>query len=123
MGNEIFLDTSIVIGWILENEPSHKNCEEILQAIKTKKHKILLSVFNISEIFYALQRNRFTLTRIKEIVVGLHSLPNIQIAKITSSQCIEGIKLAEKYSIDLTDAITYILMKKYQIKEIYSLDK
>ena len=47
---------------------------------------------------------------------------NIRIVNIDRNDYINSIEIAKKYNIGINDAVTYYIMKKYKIKEIYSFD-
>ena len=117
-----YLDTGIVIGSILEKELAHKDCLRIMQALENKKEHVLFSASNISEVFYILKRENFTLTRIREVLEDLRKISGIQFADVSIDQTMQAIRLSEKYKVDLTDALNYILMKQFQIKYIYAID-
>ncbi len=118
-----YLDTSIVIAHVVKDSLEHESCKAIIQALVSKKEKALFSGLNISEIFYVLQREKLTIDRIRKTIHEVVKMPGITLAEVSNEKILEGLTWAEKYQIDLTDAVTYLLMKKYKIKEIYSLDK
>ena len=118
-----YIDTSTVVDYILKAGLEYTDCDRIIKAIKSGKESVLFSILNISELFYVLQREKLSLNRIQTTIEDFVKLPGVHLMDIPTELGLEGIKLAEKYRIDFTDAIIYLLMKKHGIKEIYSLDR
>ena len=123
MNDLIYLDTGIVVGFLLKESPEYLQCKEILDAIKQQKQRVLFSALNISELFHLLQRERTTINRIRQILEEFAKFSSVKLIEVSIEIELNALLISEKYNIDLTDATTYLLMKKYHVKKIYSLDK
>jgi len=51
----------------------------------------------------------------------LHA-PNVEVLPVDRSTCIEALKIAEERKVGLSDAIAYVVMRRYGVSEIYSFD-
>jgi len=51
----------------------------------------------------------------------LHA-PNVEIAPVDRYTCTEALKIAAERRVGLSDAIAYVAMRRYGVREIYSFD-
>ena len=107
----------------MHSNPEHLMCVNIIEKLNSENETGMFSIFNLSELFFVLQREKCSFNKIKELIRGFVKLRGIQIVELSTETVLLALDLATKYEIDLTDAANYLLMKKYKIREIYSLDR
>lgn len=119
----IFLDTNIILRFILQDHPIYSpKAESILNKIDNKEVKVCLSWLVIFEIVFVLQ-NSHNLKRedITQKLLPILSLENVifeqkQLLNLTFEYYISK-------KISLADAYHIVLMNKKKVTEIYSFDR
>ena len=95
----------------------------MLQIIGAQKQTAIISNFNISELFHILlHREKLTLDRVHDYLEKLVRLPGVELEEVSKEMLLEAIKISKKYQVDLADACAVIIMRKQEIKYIYSKD-
>lgn len=119
----IFLDTNIILRFILQDHPLYSpKAENILNKIDSKETKVCISWLVIFEVVFVLQ-NSHNLKRediAQKLLLILH-LENVffeqkQLLNLTFEYYVSK-------KISLADAYHAALMNKKKIKKIYSFDK
>ncbi len=77
-----YLDTSIALESKLKNASHRNEADTILAAISEGKETAVISVLNVSELFYILlNREKFTLAYVNAYIERMHILTNSKIFK------------------------------------------
>lgn len=118
----IFLDTNIILRFILKDHPIYSpKSEIIIKKIDKSEVKVYISWPTILEVVFVLQNsNKLPKKEISEKLLPIFHLEN---AKLDQSSLIDTIfgYYVDK-NISLTDAYNAALMLKKKIKQIYSFD-
>ena len=107
-----------------EPKEYYEGCKKLLKRLKEGKEKVTTSILT-PLIFYFILENRENLPKAKltKAMKALNML-NIEILPLKNENMLEEASIiAERYNIDLDYAFNILLMEKYEIKEIYALDK
>ena len=123
-----FIDTNVFIYAFLKPKRELKKHEimlkkaakEIINRVN-KGEVVVTSIVHISEIANILE-DLIPLNKALEIEEAILSKENIKIATVNEKDYISSIEIAKTYEIGLNDALTYLIMKKHKINEIYSFD-
>ena len=120
-----FIDVGIFL-CVAVKEPKeyYEECKKLLKRLKEGKEKVATSILT-PLIFYFILENRENLPKAKltKAMKALNML-NIEILPLKNENMLEEASIiAERYNIDFNDAFNILLMEKYEIKEIYALDK
>lgn len=119
----ICLDANVILRFILDNDPNlSPKAKIIIEKIQLGKTQIYLCLLALSEVIFALERS-YRLPK-KEIAKTLSILLNYSNIKVENQKLIEGafVYYVDK-NISFTDAYYLTLMRKKNIKKIYSFDK
>lgn len=118
----IFLDTNIILRFILKDHPTYSpKAEVIIKKIDQGEVKVYISWPTILEVIFVLQ-NSIKLPK-KEIAEKL--LPIFHLGNVNLEQKALLDSIFEYYvdkNISLTDAYNVALMQKKKVKKIYSFD-
>ena len=118
-----YLDTSIILESLFEHAPCHLQALEIMEAIDQGREHVLLSPLNIAEVFHIMiKREKISFPEVERFIQKIFQTPAMHIASISKDILESATPIACKYTIDLTDAVNYQLMKNYHITQIYALD-
>lgn len=119
----IFLDTNIILRFILQDHPLYSpKAEAIFKKIDDKKIKVRLSWLVIFEVVFVLQNSH----NLKREDISQKLLPILTVENILFEQK-QILNLVFNYyvgkKISLADAYHIALMNKKKINKIYSFDK
>lgn len=119
----IFLDTNIVLRFILQDHPVYSpKAKSILNKIDNKEVKVCLSWLVIFEIVFVLQNSH----NLKREDITQKLLPILSLENVIFEQKQLLIPTFEYYiskKISLADAYHITLMNKKKVTEIYSFDR
>lgn len=119
-----YLDSNIPLELILKKSGQKESCMLIMEALDNEKERAITSAFTIAEIYHVLTlREKFSSLDVKKHIESLISCKGLQIIDFPADICTNTVDLAVKFNVDFVDAGHKLLMDKYQIKEIYSLDR
>lgn len=118
-----FLDTSVPLEAMLLNSGYSAQCIEIMGAIENGKETVITSPLTIAEIHHLLiKREKVLPESVKNSLDSLIDCIGLQVVDVDAGCTKDAITLSTKYNIDFVDSFNIILMRKYEISEIYSLD-
>lgn len=124
-----FIDANVFIYAFLkprrrlkEHEASLKNtAKDIVKRINDGED-VVTSIVHISEIANILE-DLMPLDKALEIEEAILSKENIKIVSICRNDYITSVETAKTFKIGLNDALAYTIMKRHEIKEIYTFDR
>lgn len=118
----IFLDTNIILRFILKDHPIYSpKAETIIEKIDKREIKTYISWPTIMEIVYVLQNSvKLPKKDIAEKLLPIFHLENIALEHSNLLDMVFEFYLDK--NISLTDAYNVALMLKKKINEIYSFD-
>lgn len=119
----IFLDTNIILRFILKDHPIYSpKAEEIIEKIDRGKVKVHISWPTILEVVFVLQNSiKLPKKEIAEKLLPIFHLENIDLEQRGLLDTI--FRYYVDKNISLTDAYNATLMLKKKIKQIYSFDE
>ena len=121
----IFVDTGAFLAKYLERDQYHREAARIWDKLQKNQIRCLTSNFVLDETFTFLARrsgNLFAAERARRIF----SSTSITILRPTPEDEYEAIELFEKYAdqeVSLTDCVSFALMRKHHLKEVFTFDK
>lgn len=124
-----FVDTNIFIYAFLKPKRRlseqeikiKKSSQEILRRVENGE-KAAVSVIQISEIVNLLTAVG-TLELAQSFLERIFSLPSLQIFTIEPEDYFLANELSKKLKAGINDCLTFLLMQRHKIKEVYSFDK
>src|SRR3989344_7153695 len=118
----IFLDTNIILRFILKDHPTYSpKAEEIMKKIDQSSDRVYISWPTILEVVFVLQ-NSIKLPK-KEIAEKLLAIFHLENVNLEQKALLDSI--FEYYvdkNISLTDTYNATLMRKKKVRQIYSFD-
>ena len=119
----IFLDTNIILRFILKDHPIYSpKAEIIIKKIDKGEVKVYISWPTILEIVFVLQNSiKLSKKEIAEKLLPIFHLENVNLEQRSLLDIIFGYYVDK--NISLTDAYNATLMQKKKIKQIYSFDE
>ena len=119
----IFLDTNIILRFILKDHPIYSpKAEEIIKKIDNGEVKVYISWPTILEVVFVLQNSiKLPKKDITEKLLQIFHLENVALAQENLIDTVFGYYVDK--NISLTDAYNAALMQKKKIKQIYSFDE
>lgn len=119
MSNKIFIDTSYIVGLLVEEDQWHKRAKELIPLIDKKEKIISLSIVNESITLINKKRGVEDSKQAYKII-----LDNFTIIDENMNLYTESMNTLIKYhSLSLTDSVIVELMKNHNIVEIVSFDE
>ena len=118
-----FLDTSVLLGYMLDEEERAKQCLTLLQRAERGEVRLRTSSLVVAEIVWTLQSSRYELSaeEIRDRIVPVLESRGLVIED--KYLCLKAFDLYCQYNIDFTDAFNAALMSKEQVTQIYSYDR
>jgi predicted nucleic acid-binding protein len=118
-----FLDTSVLLGYLLDEEERAKRCLALLQRAEHGELRLRTTSLVVAEIVWTLQSSRYGLSaeEIRDRIAPVLDLRSLILedkhlyAKVFELFC--------KHDIDFTDAYNAALMSKEDVAQIYSYDR
>ena len=120
-----FFDTNIVIRYLTnDDEKKAQKCLELFRKAERKEILLTTSESVIAEIVYILSsRSLYNLSR-EEVRKRLYPILNLKGLKLKNKNTyMEALDVYVSKKIDFEDALTFSLMKKEGIEDIYSYDR
>ncbi|MEM1582641.1 MAG: type II toxin-antitoxin system VapC family toxin [Candidatus Bathyarchaeia archaeon] len=117
-----FVDANVFI-YILVKSPKedYLTSKNILRRIEDGE-EALTSTAIIQEVVDWLEYNNRR-EEVKKFLIALNSYPAMKKVGASWMEMLDAISDMEKYELDFTDALTLQVMKKNNVKEIYTNDK
>jgi predicted nucleic acid-binding protein len=122
-----FVDASVFVHAFIkpkrELKPHEVKIKQAAQKIVKKINegeKIAISVVNMTEIANLLEAH---MSLDEALAIEEFLIRNAKLVNVNKQQYFEAIKIAKEKRVGLNDAITYVIMLKNKIYEIYSFDK
>ncbi len=118
----IFLDTNILLRFILKDHPIYSpKSEEIIKKIDKGEVRVYISWPTILEVVFVLQNS----IKLPKKEIGEKLLPIFHLENVNLEQKVLLDTVFEYYidkNISLTDAYNAALMQKKKVRQIYSFD-
>jgi len=122
-----FVDASVFVHAFIrpkrELKPHEVKIKQAAQKIVKRINegeKIAISVVNLTEIANLLEAY---MSLDEALVIEEFLIRNAKLVNVNKQQYFEAIKIAKEKRVGLNDALTYVIMLKNKIYEIYSFDK
>jgi predicted nucleic acid-binding protein len=122
-----FVDASVFVHAFIkpkrELKPHEVKIKQAAQKIVKRINegeKIAISVVNMTEIANLLEAH---MSLDEALVIEEFLIRNAKLVTVNKQQYFEAIKIAKEKRVGLNDALTYVIMLKNKIYEIYSFDK
>jgi predicted nucleic acid-binding protein len=122
-----FVDASVFVHAFIrpkrELKPHEVKIKQAAQKIVKRINegeKIAISVVNLTEIANLLEAY---MSLDEALVIEEFLIRNAKLVTVNKQQYFEAIKIAKEKRVGLNDALTYVIMLKNKIYEIYSFDK
>jgi predicted nucleic acid-binding protein len=122
-----FVDASVFVHAFIrpkrELKPHEVKIKQAAQKIVKRINegeKIAISVVNLTEIANLLEAY---MPLDEALVIEEFLIRNAKLVTVNKQQYFEAIKIAKEKRVGLNDALTYVIMLKNKIYEIYSFDK
>ena len=117
----IYLDANFFLFAILDVTQKGENARKIQGSIVAGKQDAMTSALTLDEIMWVLIRNKKK-HAIRTVVEGIYSMPNLEVAEVSSSVPLIALELMEKYELSPRDAFHVAIMKEFKIRSIVSDD-
>jgi predicted nucleic acid-binding protein len=117
--NKIFIDTSYIVGLLVEEDKWNKRAKELISLIDKKEKIISLSIVNESITLINKKRGVEDSKQAYRIILNNFTIIDENMGLYTESMNI----LIKYHSLSLTDSVIVELMKKHNIFEIVSFDE
>lgn len=118
--NKRFVDSNIFL-YALQAHPQYgKTAKNILERIDTEENAVT-SLINIGEVCWWLESHQKG-DLVKEKLELIDALLFLQIESISLEDFLKAAAFKKTYNIDFNDRLSLAVMKRKQIKEIYSND-
>lgn len=120
----IFIDTGAFLGRYLANDQYHRSALSFWEELVSSGENCFTSNFVLDETFTLLGRwagYDFAVQRAKNI----YASPSLTIFRPEHEDEMKAIQLFGKYSdklVSFTDCISFVLMRREQIKRVFSFD-
>jgi predicted nucleic acid-binding protein len=99
---KVFIDTNILLDWMLQNRPCKEECEAILSAAKNNSFKLVVTTQSIIDANFSARKNGVNHKSFEESVNHLRSF-----AEITAIDWIDLSWALSHYSGDFEDDMQY----------------
>ena len=120
----IFVDTSALLSRYLAKDQYHYRSLELWNKICLTKQKCVISNFVLNETITLLAR-RAGYSFAAEKAYSIFSSKVITILRPDENDELNAVFLLKKYEdqkISFTDCISFVLLKKYKVKNVFSFD-
>jgi predicted nucleic acid-binding protein len=121
----ILIDTSYLLALELSNDQNHLHAKQHWQTNKFNLEKIIITSYIFDETVTYL-KSRFLHEKAVQIGERLLNSQLIELIHINETLFYEGWHYLQQYQdkdFSLTDCISFVVMKKYEIPVVYSFDR
>jgi predicted nucleic acid-binding protein len=101
---------------------SKKEARKIINAIDNEEEQYYISLIQLSETVNIL-KNAMSWKKLREFILGLISNERVKILDVHKNLYINAVDKIGEYEMDSNDTSAYLIMKKNDIKKIYTFDK
>lgn len=121
----IFLDTGAFIARYIKKDKHHEDALRFWRELSTSSRRLFTSNFVLDESFTLIGRRAgysFAAQRAKNIYMSMR----LTILRPDGTDELDAVGIFEKYAdqeISFTDCISFILMKKHRINNIFTFDR
>lgn len=121
----IYIDTGAFIARYIKKDQYHNEAVLFWNKFKKQKQKIYTSNFVIDEMLTLIGRRtgyKFAAERARNI----YSSEALEMLRPGAEDEIKAVELFEKYadlSVSYTDCVSFVLMKRHRIKQVFTFDK
>ena len=99
-----------------------EHAKSILTRISKGEEDVIMTVIHLSEAVNILKHG-MPLDRLNETVIGLFMLDNVRILGVTPEAYFAAAELGVDLKLEANDALAIDIMRRNDIKEIYSFDE
>ncbi|MDG7018238.1 MAG: type II toxin-antitoxin system VapC family toxin [Nitrososphaerota archaeon] len=96
--------------------------KSIISRINEGEERVLTSVVHVSEVANILKR-RMQPAELVELVSGILTNESVQVERVTPEDYLGAVESALDLRVDPNDALAVILMRRHQIRDIYTFDR
>jgi predicted nucleic acid-binding protein len=124
-----FIDTNVFIYAVLkptrelnEQEQMLKSASKAIFKRVNEGEEVLTTVVHMSEVANVMEdaaNLTFSISFVKDIMLK----SNVIVEKVSDTDYIESVLLAEEKRVSINDALAYLIMKRKGIEEMYTFDK
>ena len=123
MDKSVFLDTSYILALVFQDDDFHKIANNISNKISSERINVLTTELILIEIADSLSKVKFR----QECIITIEKLRKFEtVVDITQDRMKTAWSLYEKMSDKewgFTDCYSFVVMKKYDIKQALTTDK
>ena len=98
-----------------------ESAKQIVARINRGEEKVVTTVVHVSEMVNILKHG-MTFEELYELILGLFSLENVKILKVSREDYLAAVELSLELKLDPNDALAIQVMYAMNINEIYSFD-
>ena len=98
-----------------------EGAKDILMRINEGKEMVVTTVVHLSEMSNILKRG-MTLSDLTEVILGLFMMENVVVKSVSRDLYFSATELGRDLELGPNDALAVEVMRKNEIKEIYSFD-
>lgn len=123
MESKIFVDTSYVLALFNTSDEFHKQAKE-LKELTSRPNKVVTTEAILLEIGNALSKQNLRQS-CSAFIKGFYETENVEVVPITTPLIKEGLEFFDKRKDKdwgLTDCISFVVMKRYGIKDALAAD-
>src|SRR3972149_6017936 len=123
MGRKIFVDTSYILALFNTADEFHEQAIE-LKRLTSYPYKVIITEAILLEIGNALSKQNLR-KRCSAFIRGFYETENIEVVPITTTLINEGLEFFDKRhdkEWGLIDCISFVVMKRYGIKDALAAD-
>jgi len=117
-----FLDSNIFLELELDQKDADE-CEKLLNNIKEGLIKAITTCFHIDSILIIMENYDKKPYELRIFVSSLFGYNGLKIYYLSLIDRINAIKYMEEFNLNFDDALSYSIMKKFNISKIISYDK
>ncbi len=108
--NTLVIDSWAVLAF-LHKEPSYRTVKNLLQQAKQKKIRMVMSLYNVAEVYYKLIRTA-GIDDARQTIESLRSIP-IDFAPLDERRMFKAAEIKGQYPIAFGDCIALSLAREY----------
>ena len=98
-----------------------ESAKQIIAQINRGEEEVVTTVVHVSEMVNILKHG-MTFEELYEVVLGLFSLENVKILRVSREDYLAAVELSLELKLDPNDALAIQVMHVMNINEIYSFD-
>lgn len=127
MTRSVFIDTSAWISYSLSNQPRHSTIKKLIKQLPKDGVIVYTSNDVIDEtvtrlVYHTNPQIVDKFINFVEKGIGTHSIIQLWVDEQIQTEAFGLVRKFAEHKLSLTDATTYVLMKRYHIDSIISLD-